>query len=619
MSVQTKLRRYYTFALIFLGLCFMPAHSSAQQLLVSVRDHFGEPLSEQAVVTVSQQGGAQVSVANTGNLPTAISTAVFQLSPGEYDVEVEAVGYNKGTEHASLSREQSNVIVYVFLTSVDSAKSATTASGTVLAPKVQQELDKGLAALRQNNYAEARKHLEKAQKMAPSSPAILYLIGVVDYSAKDVPAARKQFETVLATNPNHERSLLMLGQIQFEAKEYKEASVTLQKAVDGDSNNWRAHYLLALASIRNGDLSKAAVEATRAGDLNHEKTAAMKFLCAKILLVQRKDSEAEQAFQSFIKDFPNDAAIPDARKYLDQIEEEKKSVAAAAVPLPETLPPAEKESAASVASTFEKHWAPPDVDATIPPTAPGVSCSMESVLHHAQQQILKQLADLEKFSATEKVEHQVLGPAGVWTDPVSREFAYLIFVHHSQKFPYYFLEDRNGGEAGDSFPSALATRGLLTLGFMIINPAFSKDFDFTCEGLGTLNGKPAWQLHFVQKADIPSRVSSYYYKKATYQIPLKGRVWIGANNYNILRLETTLREPVAGLRLNREQLTVDYGPVHFRTATTELWLPSRGEMYFDLMGHRYHHNHTLSNYLLFDVDSKNKIKPPPEPSSPESN
>jgi hypothetical protein len=143
---------------------------------------------------------------------------------------------------------------------------------------------------------------------------------------------------------------------------------------------------------------------------------------------------------------------------------------------------------------------------------------------------------------------------------------------------------------------------------------FSKDFQFTCEGLGNRNGKPAWQLYFVQRADVRSRVRSWNYKKIDYPIPLKGRIWIGANSFNIMHLETTLREPVPGLRLNREQLMVDYGPVHFQSAATELWLPWQGEMYFDLMGRRYHHKHTLTNYLLFDVDTKNKIKaPPPSP------
>jgi Flp pilus assembly protein TadD len=606
MLSNPKLRSYYTLALL---LASLPRIGSAQELQVSVRERSGEPLSIEAFVRVTSQAGGQNMVATTGNARTAASTASFQLGPGEFEIEVEAAGYDKGTEHATISTNGLRQTVYVYLTPIGSATTAAPASGVALTPSVQRELDKGLVALRQNKYDEARKHLEKARKMAPSNPEILYLMGLVEYTAKDMPAARKRFELVLATYPAHERSLLMLGQMQLEAMENKEASATLQKAVEADFSNWRAHYLLALAFVRTGELSKAEVEAARAGELNQQKAAAMKLLRAKILMVQGKNSEAEQALQSFIRDYPKDDAITEARKYVEKIEEAKKSARAAA-PLPDSLKPSEAESAAVAAGMLERPWAPPDIDARIPPTAVGVSCTVEDVLYKTQQRILKQLGDLEKFSATERVEHQVLDSRGVWTNPASRDFDYLIFVHHTPTLAYYFDEDRNGGDSLYSFPSSLATRGLVSLGFMVIHPVFSKDFEFTCEGLGTWKGEPAWQLHFVQRPDVPSRIRSWSYKKTIYPVPLKGRVWVGANNYIILHLETTLREPVPGLRLNREQLIVDYGPVHFHSAKTELWLPWQAEMYFDLMGRRYHHKHILTNYLLFDVDTSNKIKAP---------
>ncbi len=616
MSSNLNLRVCYILALALASL-FLPIFDSAQELQVSVRERSGEPLSIEAFVRVISQAGGQSMVATTGNARTAASTASFQLGPGEWDIEVEAAGYDKGTEHATITTNGLRQTVYVFLTPMGSSNASAPASGVAVTPKVQQELDTSLAALRQGKYDEARKHLARAQKMAPSNPDILYLMGMVEYTAKNMPAAKKQFESVIASYPAHERSLLMLGQMELEANENKDASATLQKAVEADASNWRAHYLLALAFVRTGELSKAEYEATRAGELNRQKAAAMKLLRAKILAVEGKNAEAELAFQSFIQDYPKDDAVPEARKYLEKIAEAKKSNAAAAIPSPDSLKPSEAETPMTPPTTVERRWAPPDVDAAIPPTAPGVSCSLEDVLHRTQQRILKQLADLEKFSATERVEHQVLDPSGVWTTPVSRDFDYLIFVHHTPTLPYYFVEDRNGGESTIRVSFHARNAGLVSLGFMVIHPVFSKDFQFTCEGLGSRNGKPAWQLYFVQRVDVPSRVRSWKYKNVNYPIPLKGRMWIGANNFNIMHLETALREPVAGLRLNREQLAVDYGPVRFQSAATELWLPSQGEMYFDLMGHRYHHKHTLTNYLLFDVDTKNKIKAPPVPTEPD--
>jgi hypothetical protein len=344
----------------------------------------------------------------------------------------------------------------------------------------------------------------------------------------------------------------------------------------------------------------------------------MKFLLSKILMSEGKTSEAEAALQAFLKDYPTDANVPDAKRYLVKIEEGEKVAATTVIATSESIKPV-AESPKAVAAAMAKAWASPDVDAEVPHTAPDVSCSAEDVIQKAQRRILAQLVDLEKFSATETVEHQVLDASGAWTAPISKEFEYLIFVHASLKQSYSFDERRNGGESLEAFPSSLATSGLATLGFLVLHPVLSRGFQFACEGLGSWNGKPAWQLHFVQRQDVSSKVRLWNHKGVVYPIPLKGRIWIAANSYNIVHLETALREPVGDLQLNRDQLGVDYGPVRFQSSKTDLWLPMQGEMCFELRGRRYHHKHTLTKYQLFVVSTKDKIKAPTVPVEPDDN
>ena len=95
---------------------------------------------------------------------------------------------------------------------------------------------------------------------------------------------------------------------------------------------------MALASAHSGDLAKAGVEAARAGELNPEKAAAMRILSARLLLMEGNADLAEEAFQSFIKSYPQDPAVPDVRKYIEKIEEARNAAAAAAaVSTPEAL------------------------------------------------------------------------------------------------------------------------------------------------------------------------------------------------------------------------------------------------------------------------------------------
>src|SRR5262249_16730074 len=137
----------------------------------------------------------------------------------------------------------------------------------------------------------------------------------------------------------------------------------------------------------------------------------------------------------------------------------------------------------------------------------------------------KALADFERIGATEKIEHQeidVLGNPGLVK---SRDFSYVILVQHPTTDTYYVDERRDGSEAYFSFPTALATRGLVSLGVNIFHPAFSSDFVFSCEGLGRWEDHPAWQVRFEQREGTPSRIRSWSYLGKTFAIPLKGRVW----------------------------------------------------------------------------------------------
>jgi hypothetical protein len=78
----------------------------------------------------------------------------------------------------------------------------------------------------------------------------------------------------------------------------------------------------------------------------------------------------------------------------------------------------------------------------------------------------------------------------------------------------------------------------------------------------------------------------------------------------VLHLETDLLEPVPMIRLSREHLVIDYGPVRFQTKNTELWLPNTADVYLNFQGRVYHRRHTFSDFLLFSVDVDQKIAEP---------
>jgi len=94
---------------------------------------------------------------------------------------------------------------------------------------------------------------------------------------------------------------------------------------------------------------------------------------------------------------------------------------------------------------------------------------------------------------------------------------------------------------------------------------------------------------------------------------VKGRVWLSANSYDVLHIETDLREPQKAIELDRDHLVIDYGPVQFEHGKTSLWLPWHAELFMELHGKRYHHRHKLTNYELFSVDTTHSVSAPKEP------
>lgn len=66
-----------------------------------------------------------------------------------------------------------------------------------------------------------------------------------------------------------------------------------------------------------------------------------------------------------------------------------------------------------------------------------------------------------------------------------------------------------------------------------------------------------------------------------YPVAVKGRAWIVADSYQILRLQTDLIASRPEIRLAAEHTDIQYGPVHFASRAVDMWLPQTAEVYTD--------------------------------------
>src|SRR4029077_8144795 len=89
-------------------------------------------------------------------------------------------------------------------------------------------------------------------------------------------------------------------------------------------------------------------------------------------------------------------------------------------------------------------WIPAGVDASVPKVRPGVSCSMPRVLEGTGERMKQLVANLQKFSATEHLEHYAIALTGKRLSPQPRTFDYVAVVTLNPGGLFSIDEYRNG-------------------------------------------------------------------------------------------------------------------------------------------------------------------------------
>jgi tetratricopeptide (TPR) repeat protein len=594
--------------------------ASASNVYVSVREPNGLPVTESATVKLS----CPLKGVNMSGPTKDTAEAQFSNIPaGDCIVDVSAPGYKPAHERAlvadSLMARNQYVYVYLHLES----ENASALARTQVSLNVLKEMDKGTEAMRKNHFDEARKHYLKAKQSAPQNPDIEYLLGTLDSTQKNAEAAKSHYERAISLYPIHEHALQALGEMQLQSHEVPQAVSTLQRAVQANTASYRAQFYLAAALLQQRDYVAAQMHAERAIKLAPDKLPMAHVLLGEILSEDGKREEARHELELVVQKFPNDSAAAAAKTDMADLEKppaapEVKTKPASAALAAMATTATNSVLPADIAEGPSRPWGPLDVDSIKPGVAGDVTCSAADVVERTGQTSTRELETFEKFIAKEHIEHEEIDRNGKAGPVKSRDFSYLVFVDHDKSGQVFLQESRDGGTGMDSFPTSLATMGLMGLGVDVFHPGFARALDFTCEGLGQWRGKAAWLMYFKQKPGQKSFLRLWETQRQTVEIPLRGRVWVAASDYQVLHVETDLVQPMKDLELTRDHLAIDYGPVPFQGGKAELWLPWYADMYLELHHHRYHHRHVLSNYAMFGVDTNDIINKPKNVDGPDS-
>jgi len=557
-----------------LALLFLPRLSAAQrgpdtratkdyaatgQLTVQIQDTDGVPFFQGATVTLlTRDSDEKLSTISDQN-----GRARFTILPvGQYLVEIAAPGYHTVQEQILIStaREARSLTVSM----VPATGGAKVKAGSVsVSPKAVKESEKALRALQLNRLAEARQHLALSLAYDPTFADADYLMGLLLLREKLSAKAVAYLQKSLQLSPNHPTALLALGEAQYLEHDYERAAESLERFFRDQPNSPQA------------PVAQVYVDAI------HQ-------------LLQAKAAGGTEALATTSDPSPLTS----------------NSLGGGAASTDPELPPLP-----DITPATEANWAPPDVDAEKLDLNSAPGCDLGDIMQSSAKRIQQLIQNVDRFTATEAIEHFNLSPMGLETSRETRKFEYLVEIHKVDTSDLDVQEYRNGSVATEEFPGHIATVGLPTLA-LIFHPYLQDRYEFRCEGRSAWQGKPAWVVHFQQRTDRSSEMLTYHVGTRFVSVGLKGRAWIDADTSQIVAMESDITHPVPEIGLSRDHQLIEYGPVSFRSKSIQLWLPKSADWYCSMSGRRFHRRHSFSQFFLFSVEQNEKLGNPKEPVAP---
>jgi tetratricopeptide (TPR) repeat protein len=542
------------------------------------------------------------------------SQAPMELMSGPYDLEVSAVGYLSEHRQINVVAATSSIRIEVPL-HPDPTAMDLRISESALPAKARKEAKQAVSALKSGKLKDARKKLEAADKIDPSNSDLNYLLGYLSYQEKDFVQAEKYLTNATRIDSRHLQANTLLGQIQLSQQEYQAGSVTLERAVGINPGYWVAHNMLADAYLKLKMYDKARQEAEIAINSGKDGSNAANLILGQAMINLGKNQDGIRALKAFVRDCPKNPVVPEVNDLIKTVE------ASASVPVGKggsaqpgasSFPGVDPLLATTDLPLSIKSWQPKGIDEARPAVAAGVNCPASDVIEKAGDRVRQFADDVGRIGAIEHLLHEQMDEMGNPATRETRSYNYIASISEPKPGFVQVDEDRSERLTRFEFPDAIASSGFMGLA-LVFHPSMQENFEMACEGLGRWHGQAAWLVHFKQREDRPARFHDYRVGGDLYSLRIKGRAWITADKFQVVRIESELMSPMPQIQLRNEQQVVEYGPVLFHDKNLELWLPQKAEIYLDLHKHRYYRSHTFDHYMLFSVDSDEKRNEPKAP------
>lgn len=312
------------------GQAQRPAPLSRQttELVVKVTYEDDRAVADQIRVQLLNGSGIPVTEVFT----RGEGEARFQnIEPGTYRLRASSPDIEEKMSDSSFVINPRELMHMEFFQVKKKSGAQTSTQGSVSAAalnvpqKAASEFDKGVDALKKQNYDEAQKRFSHAVEVYPRYAAAINNLGVIAMNQGRLDDGQTYFEQALKADDQYAPPYLNLAKSRMSHKKYDEAQQLLTKATSIDPSNVEVLALLTVLNYEKNEMPDALANARKVLNLPaHERFAFAHFIAGKVLESQNQPQEALVEYRMFLKEAPESPTSVKARAAIDTIEKQKR-------------------------------------------------------------------------------------------------------------------------------------------------------------------------------------------------------------------------------------------------------------------------------------------------------
>src|ERR1051326_5388246 len=305
------------------------------------------------------------------------------------------------------------------------------------------EYEKACQALRHKKSAQAEKHLQKAVTESPKYAVAWVTLGQVLGLGHRLDEARRACLQGVTVETTYVPAYLCLADIAARERGWDEVLRFSARAIELDpSSNAVAYEYHAAALLNLRDLAAAEKSAVRAVqiDFKHSEPRAL-FVLAQIYEAKGDTASEAAELREYLKYAKDSSDIVFVKQALEELESPRR-------------PAGDSTSLRTVIETPRlptPRWAPLDVDEWIPPVLSAAACPLPKILEQARNRTDDLIDNLQRFSATERIELTDTGVNGRKRSSSAAEVNYVAEISTSSYgYPGVneYRSGTNGGQIG---------------------------------------------------------------------------------------------------------------------------------------------------------------------------